>query len=289
MKEEQSLFLMQDESLPQSSMGLSEDDTANRFVAFLDIMGFKDRVARTAHDDLRGQLLDFNSRIMKHTKLNDKKIQLAQFSDSIVLFSNDDSLESLEIMAQVSRSIMRDAISCQIPLKGAIAQGKITCDIAKQLFFGQALIDAYLLEESIHYYGVLVHHSAEESVERLKKKTDVFFKDIKAPLKSGLIGHYELSWYADSMKDTVNLEKTCADLHHIRSTVSDAPRRYIDNTLWVIDEFYKTSVGNALKEGRAEGERNKQIEIARKMKQAGMDAETIVRLTGLATDDIDVL
>ncbi|MDM8305018.1 Rpn family recombination-promoting nuclease/putative transposase [Phocaeicola salanitronis] len=41
--------------------------------------------------------------------------------------------------------------------------------------------------------------------------------------------------------------------------------------------------------GRAEGERNKQIEIARKMKQAGMDAETIARLTGLATDDIDVL
>ena len=42
-------------------------------------------------------------------------------------------------------------------------------------------------------------------------------------------------------------------------------------------------------EGRAEGERNKQIEIARKMKQAGMDAETIARLTGLATDEIDAL
>ena len=41
--------------------------------------------------------------------------------------------------------------------------------------------------------------------------------------------------------------------------------------------------------GRAEGERNKQIEIARKMKQAGMDAETIARLTGLATDEIDAL
>lgn len=41
--------------------------------------------------------------------------------------------------------------------------------------------------------------------------------------------------------------------------------------------------------GRAEGERNKQIEIARKMKQAGMDAETIARLTGLVTDEIDAL
>ena len=269
MKEEQSSFFINDESLPQSSIGLNED-TGNRFVTFLDIMGFKDRVARIGHDDLRKQLLDFNSKIMKQTQLYVDKIQLAQFSDSIVLFSNDDSLESLEIMAQVSRSIMRDAISCQIPLKGAIAQGKITCDTSKQLFFGQALIDAYLLEESIHYYGVLVHHSTEASVEQLNKKNDVYFKDIKAPLKSGSI-------------------KTCADLRHIRSTVSDAPRRYIDNTLWVIDEFYKTSVGDALKEGRAEGERNKQIEIARKMKQAGMDAETIARLTGLVTDEIDAL
>ena len=41
--------------------------------------------------------------------------------------------------------------------------------------------------------------------------------------------------------------------------------------------------------GRAEGERNKQIEIACKMKQAGMDAETIARLTGLVTDEIDAL
>ena len=41
--------------------------------------------------------------------------------------------------------------------------------------------------------------------------------------------------------------------------------------------------------GRAEGERNKQIEIARKMKQAGMDAETIARLTGLALDEIGAL
>lgn len=88
-----------------------------------------------------------------------------------------------------------------------------------------------------------------------------------------------------------------------------------DAQLLGYDEFWdavrveKTLVSDALKEGmekgmekgraeglvegqakgRAEGERNKQIEIARKMKQAGMDAETIARLTGLATDDIDVL
>lgn len=88
-----------------------------------------------------------------------------------------------------------------------------------------------------------------------------------------------------------------------------------DAQLLGYDEFWdavrveKTLVSDALKEGmekgmaegraeglvegqakgRAEGERNKQIEIARKMKQAGMDAETIARLTGLAPDEIGAL
>ena len=225
----------------QLSVG-PKGSTAERFVTFLDIMGFKDRVARTTHEDLLVQLSEFNRSVtLQVLRYSDKKIQLAQFSDSIVLFSNDDTPESLETIAKVSRSIMRDAIARQIPLKGAIAQGKITCDISKRLFFGQALIDAYLLEENIHYYGILAHHSAEQSVIRLDKKSgNSYFRDIKAPLKSGQIGHYELSWYADSEKDTETLRKTCNDLRNIRETVSDAPRKYIDNTLEVIDKFYKS-------------------------------------------------
>lgn len=225
----------------QLSVG-PKGSTAERFVTFLDIMGFKDRVARTTHEDLLVQLSEFNRSVtLQVLRYSDKKIQLAQFSDSIVLFSNDDTPESLETIAKVSRSIMRDAIARQIPLKGAIAQGIITCDVAKQLFFGQALIDAYLLEENIHYYGILAHHSAEQSVIQLDKKSGKsYFRDIKAPLKSGQIGHYELSWYADSEKDTETLRKTCSGLRNIRETVSDAPRKYIDNTLEVIDKFYKS-------------------------------------------------
>lgn len=62
---------------------------------------------------------------------------------------------------------MQTAIKQQIFIKGAIAQGRITCDIPKQLFFGHALIDAYLLEENIHYNGILVDRTAENSVIKL--------------------------------------------------------------------------------------------------------------------------
>lgn len=215
-----------------------DNNTAERFVAFLDIMGFKDRVVRTEHDELLGQLSEFNKEITGQiSRYNESEIQLAQFSDSIVLFSNDVTSKSLKNLAEVSRGIMQIAIKSQIPIKGAIAQGKVTCDISKQLFFGQALIDAYLLEESIHYYGILVHHTAEKSVIELAD--DSIFKDVKAPLKSGCISHYELSWYVggDVYENEIDNVKDC--LRKIRQTVSDAPRKYIDNTMDVIEKNYK--------------------------------------------------
>lgn len=226
----------------ESNLQLQGDkNTANRFVAFLDIMGFKERVARTNHNKLLAQLTKFNKDITGYIgKYQNTEIQLSQFSDSIVLFSNDITPKSLKTLAEVSRGIMQTAIKSQIPIKGAIAQGQITCDIPKQLFFGQALIDAYLLEENIHYYGILVHHTAENSVQKLGNENNIF-KDIKAPLKSGKISHYELSWYIDDdiQNAQEKIEEIDAALKAIRQTVSDAPRKYIDNTLDVISEYYK--------------------------------------------------
>ena len=232
-------FVLEDESRLQLQ---SDKNTAHRFVAFLDIMGFKDRVGRTSHSRLLAQLTDFNKAITGYIgKYQNTEIQLAQFSDSIVLFSNDITQKSLKTLAEVTRGIMQTAIKLQIPLKGAIAQGQITCDIPKQLFFGQALIDAYLLEENIHYYGILVHHTAENSVIKLGTDNNIF-KDIQAPLKSGKIWHYELSWYIDDAQNTDDkINEISIALKDIRQTVSDAPRKYIDNTLEVINKYYTFS------------------------------------------------
>ena len=193
-----------------------------RFVVFLDIMGFKDRVARSSAETLYSELTDFNrdiTNIINSTKkvqlddLNQQSgvsdialdtkeegahdILLAQFSDSIVLFSSDNTRESLVAISNVAKRIMQSAMDREkpIPLKGALAEGNITCDMPKQLFFGQALIDAYLLEENVQYYGVAVHHSAEKSV---MDYGGALFKDTLIPLKSGKINHYELVWYNEN-------------------------------------------------------------------------------------------
>lgn len=227
--------------------------TKQRFVVFLDIMGFKDRVARNTQESLYEELTDFNrdiTNIINSTKnVNTKRstkqsdssdftlikseeendeILLAQFSDSIVIFSNGNTKDNLLAISKVAKQIMISAINREkpIPLKGALAEGNITCDMVKQLFFGQALIDAYLLEENVQYYGIVVHHSAEQSV--IDSASDMF-RDNLVPLKSGKINHYELVWYNDQGVDVKS------GLDRIRLSVSDSPRKYVDNTNAIIN------------------------------------------------------
>lgn len=228
--------------------------TAEQFVVFLDILGFKERVFRNSHNDIEKELRELNEDIIQLVNncdgnqvarvenlekgqakrsiddLDDTPIKLAQFSDSIVLFSNDVTGESLNRIAQVASQIMQSSLSKGYPLKGALAQGILTNDSKKHLFFGRALIDAYLLEEEIHYYGIAVHHSAEKSVQEYGNKN--LFCDNTLFFKTGMIGHYEVCWYKDEkVSDSIG-----AYLNKIRFSVSGQPRKYIDNTLSLIQK-----------------------------------------------------
>ena len=210
--------------------------TKERFVAFLDIMGFKDRVARNDHNDVLKELEVFQSNISQYVSYHrEANIQIALFSDSILIYSQNNSKDSLHALADITSHIMMYAIQQEkpIPLKGAIAAGRMTCNQTKQLYFGQALIDAYLLEENVKYYGVLVHHSAESYLQLAEFPE---FRDVKAPLKSGEISHYELRWYDTALKTGVANPKTVGEcLNNLRLTVSDEPRKYIDNTQKIMD------------------------------------------------------
>ncbi len=202
--------------------------TADRFIVFLDILGFKERVARSSHQDvlkdLRGLQADINDFMLEH---HDQRLQISLFSDSIVLFSPDTGVESLTAIAEAAAYIMRTAIGSGIPMKGALAQGVVTNDTDKQLFFGLPIIDAYLLQENVKYYGVVVHHSAEQSVIGMP-----LFTDAPTPLRSGKVHHYQLNWFMDSEKQVS--EEACRDIEALRYSVSDEPRKYVDNTMELI-------------------------------------------------------
>jgi len=159
-------------------------------------------------------------------------VEITQFSDSIFLFTRDGGKEDLKLITEKTQEIFFEAINSKLPMKGAMAYGKTTCNLAKHLFFGQPIVDAYLLEEDVKYYGIVVHHTAEQQASALLGD-DVhhYFYEHPLPFRDGLINHKECAWYKK------NPQQAITNVENIRMQVSDSPRRYIDNTVRVIQEY----------------------------------------------------
>ena len=214
-----------------------------KFVLYLDIMGFKERVNRVGIEELREQLLRFKTKNNKLKPLLEGKtntlIHMAQFSDSIVLVSRDTTVEDLNRISKAATILMQTALQTGFALRGAIAKGYMVFDNKDQLFFGKALVDAYLLEEELCYYGVVFHDSMEEIIlKALSLKPNIPIEDIAIPLKKGKSSHYHITWH----KITATLQKgnitpQALDwLKGIRKTVSGNPRVYLDNTINIIKQ-----------------------------------------------------
>lgn len=225
--------------------------TDNRFVAFLDLLGFKDKVMRKTHDKIYEELtkisklrdlVENKSVLKKKKRFFDSDVYVVSFSDSIVIFSKNDSFENFEYFLIALRAIFSNSIRANIALKGGFAHGEISLNKTEQIYFGQAIIDAYLMEEDVNYLGVVADSSIDNYLnlnktlsEESKIVNKLIFEE-KAYLKSGKITHKNLDWFILTQREHENLTpETKIDniLEHINSfycTVSGSPRRYVDNT-----------------------------------------------------------
>jgi hypothetical protein len=226
--------------------------TCDRFVVFLDILGFTDRVFRDEHEKILKDLLSVKQPINEMQILSNMfskdrvkspedisiQIQPITFSDSIILFSGDDSAISLITTALWTQYIVENAISLSIPIKGAIAFGHLTADTKNSLYFGKPLIYAYELQDEILAYSVVLHHTAEQRFEELSKhpikglnvvSLNDFFVKYKIPLKKGAVNHYLLR-----PSEPDQLKESLIGLYNI---VSGYKRCYVDNTLIFLDSI----------------------------------------------------
>lgn len=226
--------------------------TTNRFVVFLDVMGFKDFIMRNKPQVVYERMKELSSirkdiprKVENNNPEQYREIYSTTFSDSIVLFSKDDSVESLDNLLYISRAIMASAlISSKIPIKGSIAYGEVSVDRDRQIFCGQPIIDSYELQEDLHYYGVVFHNSVDRFInDKCQGNRDIeqsYFK-AKTFFKSGIITHNNLDIF---ISETVDGEKfDCKELEVLMESVSGSPRKYIDNTIAMkkalIDQYQK--------------------------------------------------
>lgn len=230
-----------------------------RFVTFLDILGFKDSVLREDHSEIYKRLLNLSNSIeniektVNGTELNEIKSEVKSFtfSDSIIIFSKSNSINDLNAMLITAIQVMTDSIEMGIPLKGAMAYGKISINQNKRIFFGQPIIDSYLLEEDVKYFGVTIHNSVEKFVGSISEEERTLYDTLTfeaiTPLKTSKVSHQNINWFLDSITKN-NIDNATNDIKRVKLielvnkfklSTSGSPRQYIDNTVKIIEELYK--------------------------------------------------
>ena len=212
-------------------------DGAKRLVLYADLMGFSHRVTFSKHKDLKKELQEFKTFWQKRITPLEKSdhIKSVQFSDSILVVANGTNKKMFNLITKAAVCLMQSAIKLKFPIKGVLAQGEFSYDIDNELYFGLPLVEAYQLHNEMHYYGIVVHHSAEPIVKKYSEAKNPYTK-MTIPLKSGKASHYHLSWYSlDETLSHKNIKQYVNDwLDKIEEGVSGTPRIYVDNTRDVI-------------------------------------------------------
>ncbi len=143
-------------SIPQDYI-FQPKTNSNRFVAFFDILGFKSIVekypAQEVVDKIKNLLIPSLNQSVNSVWIADK-VKYISVSDSIILYTVDDSEVSCMNMFIACNKIMKEAFDIGFPLRGAISYGEFVVD--DNVFVGKAYNDAVEYEKVQKWSGCVV-------------------------------------------------------------------------------------------------------------------------------------
>lgn len=157
-----------------------------KYVAFLDVLGFKDKLGKMKQYEAAEFIRNFSTTAFRQWEIeNIFKLKGYIVSDSFVIYSDDTSCEALEEMVRVVTNICRrEFADNSILLRGAIAKGdfekleaKEISTLQKGLIVGQAYVDAYLLEGTVKSTGIVLSADVYEDLINIGTYSDNLFKE----------------------------------------------------------------------------------------------------------------
>ncbi|MDQ0087635.1 hypothetical protein J2T12_001041 [Paenibacillus anaericanus] len=171
--------------------------TIKRFVAFIDILGFKsifnyidnadilgDQMNVILQSSIRAALTGSNVEVDDNSNLNDlSDIKLYQFSDSIVLYTEDDSQEILMKFITALNLLFAQSILRGFPLRGALTKGDLY--VRGNIVVGEPLINAYNLESRQEWAGLIVNCDMPSSTLTLLESEKLVVKH-KVSMKNNI-------------------------------------------------------------------------------------------------------
>jgi len=126
----------------------------NKFVAFLDVMGFSNLVSQNNLDQLDRYFYHVNQILLK-LKESDSKINFLSISDSIIIISPT-GLNGLIQIIRAIKEIQITLLRKGILLRGALSYGSVFFDNVNNILVGKGYIKAYKLESQAIYPRVII-------------------------------------------------------------------------------------------------------------------------------------
>lgn len=217
--------------------------TCERFIAYFDIMGFRDFIYRNSHEqvektmdvvsDIVNEIKETEEVFLSKTDKAEREIEKAIimpviFSDTVIMITGSNTIHDMRKAIYASSFLLSAMLGENVPVKGALSHGVITADFKKSIYFGKPLIDAYLLSEETFFYGATLHHSFEKFIAENKAKIPkTVINHGKVPMKSGNVTHCYMDFknFIDEPEDRKKI------MEKFYLSVSGTTRKYVDNTL----------------------------------------------------------
>lgn len=190
----------------------------SRYVAFLDILGFKDTMKLLRQGEAENYILGFSSLLYNAWKDKgldcDKGLKGFIVSDSVIIHTSSASLDSLQVLLDLIIEICRRCFSEKgIMLRCAISKGEyshldaaISFDnLKKGLIVGEAYIDAIKMESSSKTSAIIVSKAVAQDVRELSNGEYSIYEEKQKDSTNSLIKWLSL----DYLLSKENLEKYC--------------------------------------------------------------------------------
>jgi class 3 adenylate cyclase len=156
-----------------------------RYVVFLDILGFSELVRKTERD---GNPARYNALVKTLTEIGSRdgvvdvpgdRFQFQSFSDSIVMSSNASGAGLVFLLYSIEQLAIR-LLNNGLLMRGAIAKGKLHHD--QVVMFGPAFLEAHRIEATIAKYPrVLLSRETYEDFNAIKLSASQVLLDEDGP------------------------------------------------------------------------------------------------------------
>lgn len=255
--------LRDDEELSEDDVPLSYEDYADRYVAFIDILGFKEIVRNSRNQGGANSASSLNS-IFNALNLNFKglikdyesqsgasssDLRVNTFSDFVVI-SCHATEAGLDLLIFVVWCVVRDWLSKGYLSRGGVAKGPVIHvggdANSPGMVFGPAFIDAYTLEQEVaDYPRVVFSKSVRADIKNLRENGQDPIRAIKklvvrcddGPMSIDTFGHLRRNGFEflgnDHKDEAMQFSRTL--LQQVDHG-ADVPRWY-RKTAWLVTQF----------------------------------------------------